>query len=33
MEGPASPTPAVVSQVLVKGDGDGNVVKAQAKMY
>ena len=32
MAGPASQTPAVDNKVLVKGDGDATVVKAQAKM-
>ena len=32
-QGPASKTPAIASQVLMKGDSDRAVVEAQAKMY
>ena len=33
LTGPASKTPAIMGQVLKKGDGDGAVAEAQAKMY
>jgi len=33
LEGPASNTPTVAGHVLVRGDGDGAVVEAQAKVY
>ena len=32
-EGPASKTPAVAGQVLVKGDGSGAIQETKAKMY
>jgi hypothetical protein len=33
MHGPVSKLPAVAGQVLMKGDGDGAAIEAQAKMY
>ena len=32
-DGPVSKTPAVASQVLMKGDGEGTVSHEQMKMY